>query len=345
MPDISTNASCIKLSDFDKDGFIDLFIGGRGVSGKYGFSGRSYLLHNQNGQLTDITPASLKEAGMVTDAVWSDLNNDSYPDLLLVGDWMPVTYFINNKGSFGEKAVITNSAGLWNCIAGADIDQDGDTDFLLGNWGLNTQFRASNEKPMEMYVSDFDGNGTSEAVISYYWPDGKSHLYNSKSDITSQLPLLKKKFLFYKDYAGKSPEEIFGQGQLQKATKLTVQTLSSSMLVNNGAGAFSLVPLPQRVQSSTVFNILADDFNRDGKVDMIASGNFWDIKPDIGRLDANASSLLLGDGKAGFQFVNSSQSGLNTRGQVRDATILSIKNKKYIVLARNNDTPQFYQVR
>ncbi len=345
MPEVSTNASCIKLGDFDKDGFMDLFVGGRGVSGKYGLPGRSYLLRNQNGQLTDITPAGLKEPGMVTDAVWSDLNNDSYPDLVLVGDWMPVTYFINNKGSFGEKAIINNSAGLWNCIAEADIDQDGDHDFLLGNWGLNTQFKASIEKPMEMYVSDFDGNGTTEAVISYYWPDGKNHLYNSKSDITSQLPLLKKKFLFYKDYAGKLPEEIFGQSQLQKATKLTLQTLSSSMLINNGTGAFSLVPLPQRVQTSAVFNILVDDINRDGKVDMIASGNFWDIKPDIGRLDANASSLLLGDGKAGFEFVNSSQSGLDTRGQVRDATILSIKNKKYIVLARNNDTPQFYQVR
>ena len=345
MPEVSTNASCIKPCDFDKDGFIDLFIGGRAVSGKYGLPGRSYLLHNQNGQLTDITPEILREPGMVTDAVWSDLNNDSYPELILVGDWMPVTYFINTKGVIGEKKIINNSAGLWNCIAGADIDQDGDTDFILGNWGLNTQFKASVEKPMEMYVSDFDGNGTTEAVISYYWPDGKRHLYNSKSDITSQLPFLKKKFLFYKDYAGKSPEEIFGENKIQQATKLTIQDLSSSVLVNNGTWDLKLVPLPQRVQSSAVFNILVDDFNKDGKVDIVASGNFWDIKPDIGRLDANASSLLLGDGKGGFDFVNSSQSGLDTRGQIRDAIILSIKNKKYIVLARNNDTPQFYQAR
>jgi len=345
IPEISTNGSCIKVCDFDKDGFVDVFVGGRGVAGKYGLPGRSYLLRNINGKLTDITPSSLKEPGMVTDAVWSDLNNDSYPDLLLVGDWMPVTYFISNKGNIDKKDSIANSAGLWNCIVDADIDKDGDPDFLLGNWGQNTQFKASTEKPMEMFVSDFDDNGTTEAVISYYWPDGKSHLYNSKTDITSQLPFLKKKFLRYKDYAGKSPVDIFGDDRLKRASKLTIQTLSSSVLVNNGPGNFNLVPLPQRLQTSAVFNMLAHDFNQDGNVDIVASGNFWDIKPDIGRLDANASCLLLGDGKGGFRFINPVESGLDTRGQVRDATVVSIKNKKYIVLARNNDNIQFYQAR
>ena len=345
LPGISTNASCVKICDIDKDGFMDVFIGGRAIAGKYGLPGRSYLLHNQNGQLKDITPAVLKEPGMVTDAVWSDLNNDSYPDLLLVGDWMPVTYFINNKGSIGAVQTISNSSGLWNCIVAADINKDGHIDFLLGNWGYNTQFKASSEKPMEMYINDFDANGTTEAVISYYWPDGKSHLYHSKSDITSQLPFLKKKFLLYKDYAGKSATDIFGKDLISKSAKLSIQTLASSVLMNKGKGNFTITPLPQLLQTSPVFTMIADDFNGDGNTDIITGGNFWDIKPDIGRLDANAASLLSGNGDGTFNFVSPVISGLNTRGQVRDITAITVKNKKYVAFARNNDAIQFLQAR
>lgn len=345
LPTVSTNASCVKVCDINKDGYPDVFVGGRGVAGKYGLAGRSYLLMNSNGTLSDNTPAPLKEPGMVTDAAWSDLDKDGYEDLILVGDWMPVTYYMNAKGTIAEKETVPNSAGLWNCITAADMDNDGDADFLLGNWGLNSQFKASTEKPMELFISDFDDNGTTESAISYYWPDGKSHLYNSKSDITAQLPFLKKKFLRYKDYAGKMPVDVFGADRIKRATIRTIQTLSSSLLLNNGPKQFQLIPLPERLQASAVFSILADDFNRDGKPDMLVSGNFWDIKPDIGRLDANASSLALGDGKGNFSFVNSSESGLDTRGQVRDATIVSVKNKKYIVLARNNDHIKIYQER
>jgi enediyne biosynthesis protein E4 len=351
MPAISTNASCVRVADFDKDGFADVFIGGRAVAGRYGLPGRSYLLHNKNGILVDETPAPLKEPGMVTDAVWNDINNDGYPDLMLVGDWMPVTCFINNKGSLSQKNSIANSSGLWNCITASDVDKDGDTDFILGNWGYNTQFKASPEKPMDMYVNDFDANGSTDAIISYYWPDGKSHLYNSKIDLTAQLPFLKKKVLLYKDYAGKSVNDIIGDALLGKSAKLSIQTLASSVMINGSGGTkgqetkinFTLLPLPQAAQIAPVFATLADDYDKDGNIDIFAAGNFWDIKPDIGRLDGNATCFLHGDGKGGFSFVSNIKSGLNIKGQVRDAAAITIANKKMIILARNNDGIIFLQ--
>ena len=193
MPEVFVNASCVKAFDYDKDGFTDVFIGGRAVSGNYGKPAKSFLLHNENGKLFDKTPANLRTVGMVTDACWSDVTKDGFADLMVVGDWMPVTLFINNNGVLSNKEIVNNSAGLWNCITESDIDRDGTTDFLLGNWGFNSRLRAAPDKPMELFVNDFDKNGTSECILTYYWPDGKSHLFNSKVDITSQLPALKKK--------------------------------------------------------------------------------------------------------------------------------------------------------
>lgn len=345
MPDVATNASCVRVADFDKDSFPDVLIGGRAIAGKYGLPGRTYLLHNKNGVLTDETPASLKEVGMVADAVWDDMNNDGWMDLLLVGDWMPVTFFVNTKGKFDAKQTIASSSGLWNCITATDIDKDGDADFLLGNWGQNSQFKASIEKPMEMYVHDFDANGSNEAVISYYWPDGKSHVFNAKTDMTTQLPFLKKKFLLYKDFADKSVTDIFGKDLLSKAAKLTAQTLSSSVLVNDGKMNFHLTALPEQAQFSPVFAMLADDFDKDGNIDIFTAGNFFETKPDIGRLDANAACMLHGDGNGGFQFVPTLQSGLWMKGQCRDALTMLVQQNKMIVLARNNDGIVFWQLK
>ena len=336
MPDIATNASCVKAIDYDKDGFTDVFIGGRAVTGNYGKPGRSYLLHNENGKLVDRTPESLKEPGMVTDACWSDINKDGYPDLMLVGDWMPVTFFLNNKGLLDKKQTVPNSAGLWNCITPADVDKDRVTDFLLGNWGLNSRFKASPEKPMELFVNDFDKNGTSEAILTYYWPDGKSHLFNSKFDITAQLPFLRKKFLLYKDYAGKSINEVLDPEKVNQSKKLQIQTLASSLLKFKG-DKWTLEPLPEMAQISPIFCIVADDFNKDGNMDIFTGGNYFDIKPDIGRLDANAASVFFGNGKGKFEYASKYTTGLNVQGQVRDAGVIIHNGKKLLFLSRNND--------
>jgi hypothetical protein len=337
MPDIAVNASCVKAFDYDKDGLTDVFIGGRAVAGKYGVPAKSFLLHNENGKLVDRTPEILKEPGMITDAIWSDINNDSYYDLVLVGDWMPVTFFINSNGFLNKKEIVENSSGWWNCITETEVDKNGNRNFLLGNWGLNSRLKATPAKPMELFVNDFDNNGTSECILTYYWPDGKSHLFNSKVDLTSQLPFLKKKFLLYKDYAGKLITDVFDMQVLNKSKKLQVQTLASSLLKRSG-NQWILEALPEMAQIAPVFSIVADDFNKDGNVDILTVGNFFDVKPDLGRLDANAASLFLGNVKGAFEYVPKMKSGLNIQGQIRDAASVLYNDKKIIFLARNNES-------
>jgi hypothetical protein len=336
MPDLFTNASCVIVSDYDKDGYRDVFIGGRAVASDYGKSGRSYLLHNDKGVLTDKTPALLKEPGMVTGASWSDLNNDSYPELILVGDWMPVTIFSNNKGNIDNKQAIANSSGWWNCIQPADVDRDGDMDFILGNFGLNSRLKASPEKPMELFLNDFDNNGTSEALLTCYWPDGKSHLFYSKTDMTSQMPSLRKKFLLYKDYAGKSIAEVVGSDRLQNAQKLRVETLASSVLINDGNMRMRLKLLTGMAQLSPIFGITFDDFDGDNMPDIFAVGNFYDVKPDLGRMDARAVCFLKGDGKGNFEYLPEQNTGLNLQAQFRDVTLIAGGKKKRLALAANN---------
>ncbi|MEJ7676674.1 MAG: VCBS repeat-containing protein [Segetibacter sp.] len=342
---VSDNSSCIAIEDIDKDGFTDVFIGGRGVSGNYGKPGRSYLLHNERGKLTDITPEMLKAPGMVTDACWTDINNDNYPDLMLVGEWMPVTFFLNEKGKLSAKHEIANSAGWWNVIRQADLDKDGDMDFILGNWGLNSRFKASKEQPMQLYINDFDANGTSECLITYFWPDGKSHLYPTKTDITSQIPSLKKAFLKYQDYAGKSIEDVFGKDEVSGSQQYKTEELRSSILWNQGKAGMQLKALPVTAQVAPVYAIATADFDKDGRTDILLSGNMLDLKPDIGRLDANNGIVLKGDGKGDFIPVSKIETGMYIKGQVRDAEIIKTDNNgQALILARNNDKLMYFKV-
>ena len=340
---VSDNSSCIAVEDIDKDGFADVFIGGRGISGNYGRPGRSFLLHNDKGKLTDITPAMLKTPGMVTDACWTDLNNDNYPDLVLVGEWRPITIFLNEKGKFSTRQEIPNSAGWWNAIKQVDLDKDGDMDFVLGNWGLNSRFKASEEQPMQLYIGDFDSNGTSECLMTYFWPDGKSHLYPTKMDITAQIPSLKKAFLKYQDYAGKSIEDVFGKDEVSKSQRYKTEELRSSVLWNNGKSGMQLKPLPAIAQVAPVYAIAVADFDKDGNTDILLVGNMFDLKPDVGRLDANNGIVLKGDGKSNFVPVTSMETGMHIKGQVRDAEIITTdNNKQALILARNNDSLKYF---
>ncbi len=343
MPGVFTNASCVSIGDYDKDGYADVFIGGRAVSANYGKSGRSYLLHNEKGILTDQTPEFLTEAGMVTSASWTDLNGDGFSELILAGDWMAITIFSNNKGKLENKKIIENSSGWWNCVQPADVDGDGDMDFILGNFGLNSRLKASPDKPMELFVNDFDKNGTSESILTYYWPDGKSHLFNSKTDVVSQMPFLRKKFLYYKDYAGKSIGDVTGDESLNTSQKLQIQTLASSVLINEGGLQFKLLPLTGMAQLSPIFGLVTGDFDHDGYLDIFAVGNFFDVKPDLGRMDARSVYFLKGDGKGGFEYVLTENAGLEFQSQFRDIILLGDKQKKKLVLGRNNDPLLFLE--
>jgi len=318
---------------------MDVFVGGRAISGQYGKPARSFLLHNEKGKLIDVTPDILKEPGMVTDATWTDINKDGYPDLMIVGEWMPVTFFINKKGKLESKTEVPNSSGWWSTIAPVDLDKDGNMDFVLGNWGLNSRFRASKDKPMRLYVNDFDGNGTGESIITYYWPEGKSFVYPSKSDLTSQLPTLRKRFLYYKDFARKTMDDFFGAEAVRKSRQSQTEELQSCVLWGYEKGKPELTPLPVIAQAAPVYAIIADDFDKDGNTDLLLDGNMYDVKPDIGRLDANDGILLKGDGKKNFQPLSFLQTGIHIKGQVRDAIkVDGGQTGQSIILARNNAT-------
>jgi enediyne biosynthesis protein E4 len=241
---------------------------------------------------------------------------------------------------------VSNSSGWWNTIAQVDLDKDGNMDFVVGNWGLNSRFKASVEKPMQLYVNDFDGNGTSEGIIAYYWPEGKSFVYPSKSDMTSQLPPLRKKFLYYKDFAGKTMDDFFGADAVSKSQQYKTEELQTAILWGKGDGETELKPLPVIAQVAPVYSIVANDFDRDGNLDLLLTGNMYDLKPDVGRLDANDGIVLKGNGKRDFYPLSSLETGVHIKGQVRDAVTISTGvNKQTIILARNNSSLLYLELK
>ena len=339
------NISVILSEDFDKDGDLDVFIGGRTVPGNYGLIPTSFLFRNEgNGVWKNVTPPFLAGVGMVTDGVWSDIDKDGNQDLVLVGEWMPVTAFKNNGTTFSQGMAIPNSYGWWNTIEVTDLDKDGDEDFILGNWGENSKFKASPEKPLSMFVKDFDNNGKSEFIINWYPPlDDQSYPFASKMDITSQLPGLKRTNLKYEDYANKTYNDLFSAKQRKQAMGFKADFLKNAILINKGDN-FELVALPKEAQVSPVFSIIADDLDGNNTIDLLLFGNLYDLKPEVGRYDANFGVFLQGDGKGNFNHLPSQESGIFVKGQVRDATIIDIPGKaKTFIIGRNDDHVLLFQ--
>jgi hypothetical protein len=336
-PMVSVNASCVRLNANNGD----LFIGGRSVAGEYGVIPTSKLLRNDgHGNFTDVTASiapELAKLGMVTDAQWADIDGSGKNSLVVVGDWMPVTIlkYVNDK--LQKTNEIANSSGWWNCLTVTDLNGDGKPDLIAGNRGLNSKLRADIDHPAKLYVSDFDNNGQVECIPVYYKTDGKAYPINLHDDIIRQLPGLKKKFLRYDAYAGKGIEEIFSEEQLAKASVLTVNQTETCVFYNNGKGEFNMKALPIRAQFSPVFSILVTDINHDGINDLFLTGNFYGLKPEIGRYDANYGVTYLGNKAHGFQYLPPAQSGLFVTGEVRDAATINTRNGKVILVARNND--------
>lgn len=342
-PLISINASCVRLN---KDNG-DLFIGARSVPGAYGVIPSSKLLRNDgHGNFTDVTASlapELQKLGMVTDAQWVDIDGSGKNALVVVGDWMPVTIMKYINGKLQKTGEIANSSGWWNCLAVADMDGDGKPDLVAGNRGLNSKIKADADHPAKLYISDFDENGQVECIPVYFKSDGKAYPFNLHDDIIKQLPYLKKNFLRYDAFAGKAIEDIFTPEVLEKAAVLTVNQTQTCIFYNDGKGNFNMQPLPVRAQFSPVYSIFTDDLNNDGLKDLFLGGNFYGLKPEVGRYDASFGVTLLGNKRHGFDYLPPASSGLFIKGEVRDIAPINTKKGKAIIVARNNDALQIFR--
>ncbi|GAB3266555.1 VCBS repeat-containing protein [Larkinella harenae] len=357
MPRVLESSSCVTACDFDRDGDLDLFVGGRLVPGQYGRNPEQTLLVNDGqGNFQKVTRELMPfsgEIGMVTDAVWTDVDNDQYPDLVLVGDWMPITILRNKQGKGFERLevpALAKSGGWWNTIRAADLDGDGDLDFVVGNMGLNSRLVASEQEPAHLYGNDFDRNGTYDPIVTCY-RQGRECVMIQKPDLQKRIPAIKKKYLKHTDYAKAGFEDLFTEEQREGTEVKTVQTAETVIVLNEGPGAdgkprFTLRPLPLQAQLSPIRSILIDDYNADGKVDILLAGNFFDVLNEIGRYDASYGLLLTGNGRGQFTVMPSAQSGFSVLGQVRAMREVRGPNgNKRIVLAKNNDQAQVFDVR
>jgi hypothetical protein len=347
IPDVRVNASCVRACDFDNDGDEDIFIGGRSIPLVYGAVPESFLLRNDNGSLKDVTAetaAALKEIGMVTDAAWADFDNNGTKELIVVGEWMPVTKFRYDAARKVFSAqVISQSSGWWNCIKAIDIDNDGDMDFLAGNLGLNSKIRGDSLRPARLYVSDFDDNGRQECIVSLFKKDGKEYVYYMRPDLTTQLPALKKKFLQYASYAGKTVHETLTPEQLKKSKRNDAQEFRSCVFLNDGNGNFTKQPLPPRAQFSPIYAFHVVDINNDGKKDIMTGGNLHGLKPELGRYDADYGTTFLAKGGNTFEFVSPQRTGIFYLGQVRDMAEINTKRGVLLIVSRNNDVPLIFK--
>jgi hypothetical protein len=275
---------------------------------------------------------------MVTDAAWLDMNKDGLKDLVVVGEWMPITIFYYTGEDF-IKSDIENTSGMWRCIEMTDIDNDGDQDLVLGNMGLNSHWRASRMQPMRLYVKDFDGNGSREPIITYY-RQGLEWIFPSKDELFSQIPTLSKRWQDYSAYANSPFNEIFTENLLNGAIKKEIQQFSSVCLLNKG-GVLEFIPLPIEAQLSTVESIYSEDFDKDGINDLAIGGNFYEMQPGIGRLDASIGAILRGDGSGNFATLNNQKTGWQLRGAVRD--IRRVGN--HFIVAFNNSALQVFELK
>ncbi|WP_219124793.1 VCBS repeat-containing protein [Mucilaginibacter sp. 21P] len=330
LPKMLVSKGCVKAADINGDGYIDLFVGGRVIPGRYPEMPDSYLLLNDGkGHFTDATAtynASLKKIGMVTDAAWADMNHDGKPDLILAGEWMPITVFLNLNGKLidaTEKYLGKKYSGWWNCLKVQDINHDGQPDIVAGNLGLNTQCKASYKEPAELYYKDFDDNGSVDPILCFYIQH-KSYPYVSRDELLDQLSVMRGRFPDYKSYADATIDKIFTPEEMKGAGKLTANYLGNACFMSDKSGKLKPLALPAETQFAPVFAINVFDYNHDGIEDMLLCGNITHERLRFGKYDANYGVLLKGDTKGGYTYIRQQQSGFKIKGDVR--SILQLNN-------------------
>jgi len=338
LPVVNASGSVVKPADFDNDGDIDLFVGGRIVPGKYPLPAKSYILQNNGkGVFKDITksvaPQFLK-LGMVTDAIWTDYNNDKKLDLIITGEWMPISIFKNENNHFvnqTKKAGLENSTGWWSSIAKADFDKDGDMDYIVGNLGLNYKSKATIKEPFEVYAKDFDNNGSLDIVLSYY-NEGKLYPVRGRSCTSGQNPEIAKKFPSYNQFSVADVDQVYGKKELETALHYQAKNFASGYLENLGNGKFKFKKLPNLAQLSSINKTLVDDYDGDGNLDFVIAGNLYESEIETPRNDSSIGLFLKGDGKGNFKAVSRMKSGFFAPGDVKDMVALTTKKNQKLIL-------------
>ncbi|HYC85758.1 MAG TPA: VCBS repeat-containing protein, partial [Chryseosolibacter sp.] len=340
------SGSCVTAADYDKDGDMDLYVGGRVSPGNYPVPNPGAILKNESTPdqpkfvvaTKEVNP-DLREPGMVTDAIWTDFNGDTWPDLVIVGEWMPVRLFENRNGRLVEnkEAIPPGTSGFWHRIAPFDMDADGDIDYVLGNAGANLPWRVSDKEPLTLYYGDFNADSRIDPIMCFT-RGNKEFPVASRDEMFAQMNTLRKKFTTYSAYARATIGDVLEERTLQQASKLVIDNTRSSVLENLGNGRFRIGPLPVMAQFSAVTGVIAEDFNHDGHADLLLAGNFFPWRTQFGPSDASIGLLLSGDGKGNWRCLQAGESGFFADGDVRRMARLRGKGGgKLVLVARNND--------
>ncbi len=352
LPEMITSGSRVYAADYDKDGDLDLFVGGRLVPGSYPSPADSYLLENrsENGkaQFVDVTSEiapDFKDLGMVTSAIWTDFDQDGWQDLIISGEWMPIKVFRNRKGEFVDvtkKMGLDDTTGWWFSLKEGDFDNDGDIDFIAGNLGLNYKYQANEEETFDVYFTDFDNSGSKDIVLSYF-NDGEKFPVRGRECSSQQMPGIKQKFSNYESFSEATLEDVYTERILDDALHYQVKSFAS-VYIENVEGSFRLHKLPMEAQVSSINQILVEDFDADGNLDALIAGNLFSSEVETPRSDAGVGLLLKGNGKGNFEPVPARKSGFFVPGDVKDMVTLSTPGGEYILSAKNDDYLQLIKV-
>ncbi|MBK5277645.1 MAG: VCBS repeat-containing protein [Bacteroidia bacterium] len=342
LPTMLNSKSCVRAADIDGDGDLDLFVGGRVMPGEYPIPQLSYLLVNDgSGHFNDVASSflpDLNKGGMITDAAWVDLNKDSWPDLITVGEFMPIRIFLNENGKKFKEASSKYfdelEGGFWNRIALADFDHDGNMDLVVGNFGTNSQIKCSAKEPIELTYKDFDNNGSVDPILTCHI-QGQSYPFASRDEMLDQLYSMRKKFTTYESYSKAQLADIFSVEDLKTANVLSASELKTVFYRNTGS-KFEKKLLPMEAQFAPVQAIEILDYNGDGNNDFILAGNQNAIRIRLGVMDANYGQLFEGDGKGNFKYISQVESGLSLTGDVKSLKVLTINNDRYLFAGVNN---------